>query len=85
MYSTVQCTYKLHVYKGGGGVGAGQPAHSQLVKTYLGVGLGGAYTQAPTRAALVPGIPRGQGGERGVMYEGDSLDQVRTGPAIVPP
>jgi hypothetical protein len=26
------------------------------------VGLGGAYTQAPTRAALVPGIPRGKGG-----------------------
>ncbi len=34
VYSTVQCTYKLHVYKqggGGGGVGAGQPAYSQLV------------------------------------------------------
>jgi hypothetical protein len=56
VYSTVQCTYKLHVYKGGG-VGAGQPAHSQLVK-------GGAYTQAPTRAALVPGIPRGKEGGR---------------------
>ncbi len=29
VYSTVQCTYKLHVYKGGGG--GGRPAGTQPV------------------------------------------------------